>query len=92
MGDAPNDPEVEEQAAEQPAPEPAPDAKPILEISAADVKTIVDMAALVERWWHDWFHDSPVSRCTAAWNHPYLAKKDLQRRLTAQAKTPEAKG
>jgi hypothetical protein len=37
---------------------------------------------LVERWWQDWFPNSPVSRDTAAWNHAYQAKEDLKKRLS----------
>lgn len=37
--------------------------------------------ALVERWWADHFPGSPVGRDTEIWNHAFVAKEDLKRRL-----------
>ncbi|MGD0826978.1 MAG: hypothetical protein ABSA09_02695 [Desulfobaccales bacterium] len=65
--------ESQEKPKEQPAPQPAPAPAPG---SAA--------VLLVERWWQDWFPNSPVSRDSAAWNHAYQAKENLKDRLKKQ--------
>ncbi len=39
--------------------------------------------ALVERWFLDSFHGSPVARSTEAWNHVRAATDELRRRLAA---------
>ena len=36
---------------------------------------------LIERWWAEHFPGSPVSQVTQAWNHAFVAKEDLKRRL-----------
>lgn len=35
----------------------------------------------VERWWADHFPGSPVAQVTQAWNHAFVAKEELKRRL-----------
>ena len=39
--------------------------------------------ALVERWFFESFHGSPVARATEAWNVVHAAKEELKRRLAA---------
>jgi hypothetical protein len=41
----------------------------------------VDVAALVERWWNDFFPGSAVAQDPRAWSTAYAAKEDLKRRL-----------
>jgi hypothetical protein len=36
---------------------------------------------LVECWWEDHFPGSPVAQVTQAWNHAFVAKEELKRRL-----------
>ena len=46
---------------------------------------------LVERWFFDAFHGSPVARATEIWNHIHAAKDELKRRLATfvAESTPE---
>ena len=37
--------------------------------------------AIVERWFFESFHGSPVARSTEAWNVVHGAKEELKRRL-----------
>lgn len=39
--------------------------------------------ALVEHWFFEAFHGSPVARSTEIWNHVHDAKEELRRRLVA---------
>jgi hypothetical protein len=39
--------------------------------------------ALVDQWFFDNFHGSPVARTTEAWNVAQEAKQDLEQRLAA---------
>ena len=39
--------------------------------------------ALVERWFCESFHGSPVARATETWNVVHDAKEELKRRLAA---------
>ena len=41
------------------------------------------LEAIVERWFFEAFHGSPVARSTETWNHVHGAKEELQRRLAA---------
>jgi hypothetical protein len=36
---------------------------------------------LVENWWTEHFPGSPVARVTEIWNHAFVAKEELKRRL-----------
>ncbi len=46
--------------------------------------------ALVERWFFESFHGSPVARSTEAWNLVHAAKEELKRRLATLAAQPDA--
>ena len=39
--------------------------------------------SIVERWFFEAFHGSPVARSTEVWNHVHGAKEELRRRLAA---------
>jgi hypothetical protein len=39
-------------------------------------------AALIERWFAEQFHNSPISRDTQCWNHAVRAKERLIEMLT----------
>ena len=48
--------------------------------------------ALVEHWFFEAFHGSPVARSTEVWNIVHAAKEDLKRRLAeAFAELPPPK-
>ena len=52
--------------------------------SSAPAKAAADdLDRLVERWFFEAFHGSPVARATEAWNHAFAAKEELKARLTA---------
>lgn len=42
-----------------------------------------DFEALIERWFFEAFHGSPVARSTEVWNTVFAAKDELKRRLAA---------
>lgn len=44
---------------------------------------LTELDALVERWFFEAFHGSPVARSTETWNHVHAAKDELKRRLAA---------
>ena len=46
--------------------------------------------ALVERWFLDCVHGSPIARSTEAWNQAHAAKDELKRRLAAHIATRSA--
>jgi hypothetical protein len=59
------------------APDPAPAVTPTAETDA-----------LVERWFADHFHGSPLARDTATYNLVHAAKEELKQRLAQ----PRARG
>lgn len=42
-----------------------------------------ELAALVDQWHFEAFHDSCVARDTEVWNLVHCAKEELKRRLTS---------
>lgn len=51
------------------------------EMLTVDKKTKINTDEIVEKWWMDFIHNSPVSRDTEVWNHLYQAKNELKKRL-----------
>ncbi len=61
-------------ADEKPAPAP---------VMTKPAKKRLDPVKIVDRWFLDTIHSSPVSRVTEAYNHVHKATQELKRRLSA---------